>query len=88
MVNFGAGFIGRLFGAPKALEKTVDALSSGLDKLVYTKEEKAGDEAQAVTEARGMIIDWLKNTQGQNLSRRLIALSITFVWLVMFILRT
>lgn len=28
-----------------------------------------------------MIIDWIRASQGQNLARRVIALSITFTWL-------
>ena len=74
-------FWGRLFGSDEATGKLIDNVSNGLDKLWYTDEEKAEDAAQARTEARGVLLDWMKNTQGQNLSRRLIALSITFVWL-------
>lgn len=74
-------FWGRLFGSDEATAKLVDNVSSGLDKLWYTEEEKAEDKAKARSEARGVILEWMKHTQGQNLSRRLIALSITFVWL-------
>lgn len=81
------GFLGRLFGSPKALGETVKAVSGGLDKIFYTKQEKAEDAAKAITEGRDMIIKWMETTQGQNLARRLIALSITFVWLFMFISR-
>lgn len=76
-------FWGRLFGSDKATEKLIDNVSSGLDKLYYSDEEKAQDAAAARTEGRQVLIEWLKGTQGQNLSRRLIALSITFVWLFM-----
>lgn len=81
------GFLGRLLGSPKALTDTINAVSNGLDSLVYTKQEKAEDQAKAITEGRQMVIDWMKTTQGQNLSRRIIALSITFVWLFMFLAR-
>ena len=74
-------FIGKLFGTEKALEGVVDGVSKGLDKLIYTGEEKAEDRAKAVTEARQMLVDWMANTQGQNLSRRLLALSCAFVYL-------
>ena len=76
-------FWGKLFGSDKAIEGVVDGVSSGLDKLWYTDEEKNDDKKASLTEARTMIIQWLKNTQGQNLSRRLIALSIMFTWLFM-----
>lgn len=78
-------FLGRLFGSDKALEAVVDGVSNGLDKLVYTDEEKQEAAAKERTEARSMLIDWMKATQGQNLSRRVIALSITAVWLLQFI---
>lgn len=80
------GFFGKLFGTEAALTAVVDSVSSGLDKLVYTDEEKAGDAAAAITEGRRMVVAWMDATQGQNLSRRLIALSITGVWLLMKLL--
>lgn len=78
--------IGRLFGSEKALESVVDGVSKGLDALVYTDEEKAGDAAKDRTEARAMVVQWMQSTQGQNLARRLIALAITGVWLCMYLL--
>ncbi len=74
-------FFGRLFGSEKALDAVVGGAVRGLDALVYTSEEKAQDAARATTEARQMVVAWMAATQGQNLSRRLIALSITGVWL-------
>jgi len=76
-------FWGRLFGSDDAAGKLIDNVSSGIDKLWYTDEEKSDDKRKSTTEARTMVIEWLKNTQGQNLSRRLIALSITFTWLTL-----
>lgn len=75
------GFFGRLFGTEKAAEKLVDSAVNALDKLVYTSEEKAEDNAKSVTEARQMVVNWLACTQGQNLARRLLALSLSTVWL-------
>ena len=74
-------FFGRLFGSEKALDAVVGGAVRGLDALIYTSEEKAQDAARATTEARQMVVAWMAATQGQNLSRRLIALSITGVWL-------
>lgn len=74
------GFFGKLFGSEKALDTIVDSAVSGLDKLVYTSEEKAEDHAKAVTEARSMVVKWMAATQGQNLARRLIALTVTAIW--------
>jgi len=76
--------VGKLFGADKAVDSLITNASKALDKLVYTKEEKAEDQAKSVTEARKMIIDWLAATKGQNLARRLIALSVTAIWLLQY----
>ena len=81
------GFIGRLLGSPKALGEMVKAVGDGLDKFIYTKQEKSEDASKAITEGRNMIIRWMETTQGQNLARRIIALLITFVWLLMFLTR-
>ena len=75
----------RIFGGQKASKALIDNVSKGLDALVYTEEEKAVDAAKSRTEARTMFIEWMKNTQGQNLARRLIALMITIVWLAQYL---
>ena len=80
------GFLGKIFGSDKALGAVVDGVSNGLDALVYTDEEKATDAAADRSEARKMVVEWMASTQGQNLARRLIALSITGVWLGMYLL--
>jgi hypothetical protein len=77
-------FFGKLFGTEKALTSIVDGASSALDALVYTDEEKAQDAASQRSEARKMVVAWMHATQGQNLARRLIALSITATWLLMY----
>lgn len=81
------GFFGRLLGSPSALSETVEAVGNGLDRFIYTKEEKAEDAAKAVSEGRNMIIRWMETTEGQNLARRIISLSITFIWLLMYLSR-
>lgn len=79
-------FWGKLFGTEKALTGIVDGVTNGLDALVYTDEEKAADAAADRSEARKMVVGWMAATQGQNLARRLIALSITGMWLGMYLL--
>ena len=76
---------GKIFGTEKALTSVVDNVSKGLDALVYTDEEKAGDAAKDRSEARSMVVSWMESTKGQNLARRLIALSIVFVWLFQYL---
>lgn len=79
------GFIGKMMGSDKALGGVISGVTKGLDALVYTDEEKAGDAAKNRSEARKMVVEWMASTQGQNLARRFIALSITGVWLLQFI---
>lgn len=78
-------FLGRVFGTEKALTSIVESVSSGIDALVHTDEEKAQEAAQNRSEARKMVVDWMQATQGQNLARRLIALSITAIWLLVYV---
>ena len=78
-------FLGKLFGAEKALTGIVNGASSALDALVYTDEENALAAAEQRSEARRMVVAWMQSTQGQNLARRLIALTITATWLTMYI---
>lgn len=76
-------FFGKLFGSDKATSQLIDNVSSGIDKIWYTEEEKAEDKQNARREGQALLMTWLSNTQGQNLSRRLIALSVTFSWIFM-----
>ena len=78
-------FLGRLFGTDAARDSLIKGARDGLDALYYSHEEKAQDKARSLTEARAMIIDWMKNTQGQNLSRRIIALTVTAVWISQYL---
>lgn len=78
-------WFGKLLGTDKALETTIKSVSNGLDALVYTDEERAQDAAQERKEARSMVIGWMEATQGQNIARRIIALSITATWLGMYV---
>lgn len=80
------GFLGRVFGTEKALDNIITSVTNGLDSLVYTEQEKAEDAAADRSEARKMVVGWMQATQGQNLARRVIALSITAVWLSMYLI--
>ena len=77
---------GKIFGTEKALNNVVSSVASGLDSLVYTDQEKAEAAAEQRIEARKMVVAYMQATQGQNLARRLIALAITAVWLLMYVL--
>ena len=83
---FGIGsLLGKIFGTEKATAAIVDNVSKGLDALVYTPEEKAQDAAKDRAAARQMVVRWMETTKGQNLARRLIALSIVAVWLFQYV---
>ena len=84
MFGFIGQTIGKMFGTDKAAESLVNNTSKALDKLVYTKEEQAEAHAADVSEARAMIINWMAATSGQNLARRMLALMITTVWLLQY----
>ena len=73
-------FIGRMFGSQKAGEAIIDGVSSGVDKMFYTAEEKADDAAQARREGMAVYMEWLKSTSGSRLARRFLALIITMPW--------
>jgi hypothetical protein len=77
--------IGKVFGTDKAIEKVIDTASTGIDKLFYTDEERAEDGRKERAEARSMIIEWMKNSQGQNLARRILAFMITGTWLFLYL---
>lgn len=82
------GFLGRIFGSDKAIEKGVDSLSSGIDKLFYTSEEKADNEMIMRQKAADLLVNWMGATQGQNIARRLLAMMIAFTWLIMYLAAT
>jgi len=74
--------LGNLFGTSKAAEKMVDHLSNGLDKLVYTDEEKAEARAKARSEALRTYSRWLEATTGSRLARRFLAFAFTGPWVL------
>lgn len=78
------GILGRLLGSEKAMSAAIEGVSSGLDKLFYTAEEKSEDERNAIREAAAIINKWLENSQGQNLARRVLAFAIGGTWLLQY----
>ena len=76
--------LGKIFGSQKAIDGVISSVKDGLDALVYTDEERENDAKKERAEARGLLIEWLKNTQGQNLARRVIALIVIAMWAAMY----
>jgi hypothetical protein len=73
-------WIGKMFGTEKAIDKLIDQGAKAIDVLYYSNEEKAVDAAKDVSEVRSMIVEWMKNTEGQNLARRFISIVVTGTW--------
>lgn len=76
------GFLGKMFGSDKALTKTVDTVASAFDALHYSDEEKA----EAKTKAFDQVVGWMEATQGQNLTRRFLAILISMTWVSQYII--
>ena len=74
------GFLGKMFGSAKAGEQIIDGAMNGIDKLWYTKEEKAEDAAQAKRETMTVYMKWLESTSGSRIARRLLALGAFSIW--------
>lgn len=72
-------FLGKLFGSEKALSKSIDGIYNGLDAIVFTEEEKARMRL-TILEKVG---DFMEKTSGQNLARRLIALTLVAQYMAM-----
>jgi len=70
--------VGWLFGGSNASNKTIDTIASGVDKIFYTDEEKADGRQEAFK----LWIEYQKATQPQNVSRRIIAIGVTSVWVI------
>jgi len=79
------GLLSRIFGTEKALDAAIGGVTRGLDALVYTDEEKAEAAAEERQAARKMVVGWMERTQGQNLARRFIAMTVTGIWAVQYV---
>lgn len=79
------GFLGKLFGTDKAAASVIDNISSGIDKLWYSDQEKSEDKAKAVREGNEVYMEWLRSTSGSRLARRYIAVCVTTVWVLQYV---
>lgn len=73
--------IGAIFGSAKNTETVVNGAVAGLDKMFFTKEEKAEHQAKMSE----WFLKYLEATQPQNLARRLIALIIVTLWALLVV---
>ena len=70
------GMLSWLMGNSSAAEKAVDAVIATGDAVWFTPEEKAV-AAQKVLDFK---IEYAKATQSQSISRRIISVGVTFMW--------
>ena len=66
----------RIFAGPEETNKIIDGATAGLDKLFFTKEERA----DANTKLGEWYRRYLSATEGQKLARRMIAIIIVYLW--------
>ena len=76
------GWFSWLTGNSNTAEKVVDGVSSGLDMMFFTDEEKS-IASQKVLDFK---IEYAKATQNQSIARRVIAFAITGVWVFLNLL--
>jgi len=70
------GILNSLFGTNKNVGKAIDAVKSGVDMMVFTKEEKS----LAGMEYLKLQIQMAKALGPSNIARRVIAITITGLW--------
>ncbi len=75
------GLFKRIFAGEETIKEVLSAARDGIDALVYTDEERAVDAAKERAAARGMVVEWMQATSGQNLARRWLTVAITTTWL-------
>lgn len=76
------GMLSWLTGSSKTAEKVVDGISSGLDMMFFTPEEKS----QANQKILDWKLDYAKATAAMSISRRVITCAVTALWVLLVIL--
>ena len=79
------GILGFLTGNTKTANKVIDAGISGLDKLVFTDEEKADYNHKLQQLHLQFVKVAASETTAQSISRRLICLPVIYVWLLLIV---
>ncbi len=70
-------FLGRVFGSSENVGKTADMIRDGLDKVIYTEEERADYSQQSVE----LYLEFLRlQTDGGHLARRFLAVAVGSLW--------
>ena len=75
----------KIFGTDEAIKGGIDIIKNAGDALFYTEEEKAQDKYKRQAQIDALLVNWMDTTKGQNIARRLLAVLITFVWLLLYV---
>ena len=75
-------FFRSLFAVPENGSQIITGVKEGLDALFFTNEEKA----QHASEAFKLYLEWIKATQGHNVSRRFLAVVVALLWTFLVLL--
>ena len=78
----------RIFGSPEIINESLSLIRDAGDVIWYTEEEKAQDAARRGAQSDKLLIDWMESSKGQNLARRMLAVMLASVWMLMFLLST
>ena len=74
------GIFANIFGTSKATTAIVKTGLNLLDDAFYTTEEKSEDKRQFQLQMSNEILSWVKQTSGQRIARRFIAMIVTLLW--------
>lgn len=72
-----------LTGGSDVAEKAADGIYNGIDKLIYTDEEKA----EASQKGFELFLEYQKATLPQNKARRQLALLVTALWTTLVVIQ-
>ena len=76
------GIFKKIFTGPEAVESAMDGVKKGIDKMWFTKEERAEVDGSV----REFFLKYLQATQPQNLARRYIAFAVVGLWVLLVML--
>lgn len=74
------GLFASMFGTAEIGTTLVNNISSGIDKMFHTDQEKSEAAAAARTEGMAVYMKWLESTMGSRLARRYLAVLVTGIW--------
>lgn len=78
--------LGNLFGGSETGKEIVSQVGNAFDELIHTDQEEAEEKAQARREGYQVFMSWLESTSGSRIARRIIALVVTGIWALLFIM--